>query len=189
MPYNFSFVLQWIYFNNIYIKIGRYFFHIFTAYHTFFSQVEHALLINHRVFVVLFTNRIFWQLTHFWIREDNFRWGNLTTVSNTHRIVEVYPRSSESSRYHPFCIAQKNRCNPRLLLWRKHASFGFCKNSNILISPFVMLILLLRLLHLSGWARSHFWFSVNHFSILKNILNCFLDCFIVAKVEFVVVLK
>ena len=106
-----------------------------------------------------------------------------------HRIVEVYPRSSESSRYHPFCIAQKNRCNPRLLLWRKHASFGFCKNSNILISPFVMLILLLRLLHLSGWERSHFWFSVNHFSILKNILNCFLDCFIVAKVEFVVVLK
>ena len=141
---------------------------------------------------------LFWLLfTNFFLTAYTFLDGKTISVGEIwplcqilHRIVEVYPRSSESSRYHPFCIAQKNRCNPRLLLWRKHASFGFCKNSNILISPFVMLILLLRLLlHLSGWARSHFWFSVNHFSILKNILNCFLDCFIVAKVEFVVVLK
>ena len=185
MPYNFSFVLQWIYFNNIYISIGI--FSYFYGLYTFFSQVEHALLINHRVLVVLFTNIFLTAYT--FLDEKTISVGEIWPLCQIHRIVEVYPRSSESSRYHPFCIAQKNRCNPRLLLWRKHASFGFCKNSNILISPFVMLILLLRLLHLSGWERSHFWFSVNHFSILKNILNCFLDCFIVAKVEFVVVLK
>ena len=127
---------------------------------------------------LLFCLQTFFDRLHiFWW--DNFRW-NRTSVSNTQEC-----RCIPEREYHPFCIAQKNRCNPRLLLWRKHASFGFCKNSNILISPFVMLILLLRLLlHLSGWARSHFWFSVNHFSILKNILNCFLDCFIVAKWNF-----
>ena len=131
---------------------------------------------------------LFWLLfTNFFLTAYTFLDGKTISVGEIwplcqilHRIVEVYPRSSESSRYHPFCIAQKNRCNPRLLLWRKHASFGFCKNSNILISPFVMLILLHTTFIWLSTEQQPVWFCQS-FSIFKNVLNCFLDCFIVAK--------
>ena len=115
---------------------------------------------------LLFCLQTFFDRLHiFWW--DNFRW-NRTSVSNTQEC-----RCIPEREYHPFCIAQKNRCNPRLLLWRKHASFGFCKNSNILISPFDML-------KSTGRMRLSIKpiFTVNCFSWLYRLYVC---TFIVTK--------